>query len=141
LSSFRTKKTEENKTSSDSLSNCEKISSSDGSLKQPPTAKEELDYLANVLDFSVTYTNFPQKNKTDIVTLVKLTTNPPKVCHGSGKTTEESQIDAASRALLLIADTGLENGNCIENDGATKEKVANNPPTSKSVQSKTTSNS
>ena len=26
--------------------------------------------------------------------------------------------------MLLIADTGLENGNCIENDGATKEKVS-----------------
>ena len=81
LNSFRTNKTEENKPSSDTLSNnlSEKITSSGGSIKQPPTAKEELDYLANVLDFSVTYTNFPQKNKTDIVTLVKLTTNPPKV--------------------------------------------------------------
>ena len=55
-------------------------SKADGGIKQPPTSKEELDYLASVLDFSVTYTNFPQKNKTDIVTLVKLTTNPPKVC-------------------------------------------------------------
>ena len=41
------------------------------------------------------------------------------MCHGSGKTTEESQNNAASRALLLIADTGLENGNYGENDGAT----------------------
>ena len=81
LNSFRTNKTEESKPSSDTLSNIlsEKITSSAGSVTQPPTAKEELDYLANVLDFSVTYTNFPQKNKTDIVTLVKLTTNPPKV--------------------------------------------------------------
>jgi hypothetical protein len=75
LNSFRTNKVEENETSSDTLSNIlsEKNTSSGGSVKQPPTAKEELDYLANVLDFSVTYTNFPQKNKTDIVTLVKLT--------------------------------------------------------------------
>jgi hypothetical protein len=81
LNSFRTNKTEENKTSSDTLSNnlSEKITSSGGSARQPPTAKEELDSLANMLDFTVTYTNFPQKNKTDIVTLVKLTTNPPKV--------------------------------------------------------------
>ena len=68
---------------------------------------------------------------------------PFQVCHGSGKTTEESQTDAASRALLLIADTGLENGNCVENDdGATKEEVtvATNPPKS-SAKSKTTSKS
>lgn len=56
-----------------------KTNSSGGSVKQPPTAIEELESLASMLDFSVTYTNFPQKNKTDIVTLVKLTTNPPKV--------------------------------------------------------------
>ena len=56
-----------------------KSNSFGGSVKQPPTAVEELNSLASMLDFSVTYTNFPQKNKTDIVTLVKLTTNPPKV--------------------------------------------------------------
>ena len=32
-----------------------------------------------------------------------------KVCHGSGLTLEESQNDAASRALLLIVDNGLNN--------------------------------
>ena len=57
-----------------------KSNSFGGSVKQPPTAVEELNSLASMLDFSVTYTNFPQKNKTDIVTLVKLSTNPPKVC-------------------------------------------------------------
>ena len=66
-----------------------------------------------------------------------------QVCHGTGKTTEESQIDAASKALLLIADTGLENGNCVESDdGATKKEVtvATHPPKS-STKSKTTSKS
>ena len=72
---------EQKETDSDTLSNvsCKTSNSSGGSVKKPPTAKEELDYLASVLDFSVTYTNFPQKNKPDIVTLVKLTTRPPKV--------------------------------------------------------------
>ena len=72
---------EQKETDSDTLSNvsCKTSNSSGGSAKKPPTAKEELDYLASVLDFSVTYTNFPQKNKPDIVTLVKLTTRPPKV--------------------------------------------------------------
>ena len=80
LDSFRKMTTEES--TSDTLSNLQtnnKPSSLEGSVKRSPTAKEELDYLASVLDFSVTYTNFPQKNKTDVVTLVKLTTNPPKV--------------------------------------------------------------
>ena len=81
LNNFK-KKEEEKETSSDTLSSIlskRSHSSTGGSVKQPPTAIEELDYLASVLDFSVTYTNFPQKNKTDIVTLVKLTTSPPKV--------------------------------------------------------------
>ena len=73
----------EKRSSSDTLSaiisNKNSPSSIQGSPKQPPTPKEELFYLASVLDFSVTYTNFPQKNNTDVVTLVKLTTNPPKV--------------------------------------------------------------
>ena len=48
--------------------------------------KEELQYLSQVLGFQVTYTDFPQKanNKTntavpEFITLVKLSTKPPKV--------------------------------------------------------------
>jgi hypothetical protein len=138
LDSFR-KITEEKESEKDTLSTILSNTTLESSVKRSPTAKEELDYLASALDFSVSYTSFPQKNKTDVVTLVKLTTNPPKVCHGSGKNTIESQNDAASRALLLIADTGLENGNCItENNGATKEET-NKLPTSKSLLSSDTS--
>ena len=48
--------------------------------------KEELQYLSQVLGFHVTYTDFPQKanNKAntavpEFITLVKLSTKPPKV--------------------------------------------------------------
>ena len=48
--------------------------------------KEELQYLSHVLGFHVTYTDFPQKanNKAntavpEFITLVKLSTKPPKV--------------------------------------------------------------
>lgn len=44
--------------------------------------KEELQYLSEVLGFQVTYTDFPQKNtskKAEFITLVKLSTKPPKV--------------------------------------------------------------
>ena len=81
LDSFR-KVTEEKESASDTLSATlsNKTSTLGENVKRSPTsAKEELKYLASVLDFSVTYTSFPQKNKTDVVTLVKLTTNPPKV--------------------------------------------------------------
>jgi hypothetical protein len=52
--------------------------------------KEELQYLAQVLGFNVTYTDFPQKataaagsakkaTNAEFITLVKLSTKPPKV--------------------------------------------------------------
>merc|ERR1719225_1190187 len=75
--------------------------------------KEELQYLSHVLGFHVTYTDFPQKanNKAntavpEFITLVKLSTKPPKVCHGKGSSREASQTDAARRALVLLADSG-----------------------------------
>lgn len=43
------------------------------------TPQEELEDLANLLEFKVLYTVIPSKNKTDVVTLVKLATTPPKV--------------------------------------------------------------
>jgi len=75
--------------------------------------KEELQYLSEALGFLVTYTEFPQKtsqtkNKSvpEFITLVKLSTKPPKVCHGKGSSREASQTDAARRALVLLADSG-----------------------------------
>ena len=46
--------------------------------------KEELQYLSEVLGFVVTFTDFPQKsaaskNSPEFITLVKLSTKPPKV--------------------------------------------------------------
>ena len=80
VNSVRDNNVEEKESISEkTLQNVRSKKVSGASVKQPPTAIEELYSLASMLDFSVTYTNFPQKNKTDIVTLVKLTTNPPKV--------------------------------------------------------------
>merc|ERR1712203_1222802 len=42
----------------------------------------------------------------EFITLVKLSTKPPKVCHGKGSSREASQTDAARRALVLLADSG-----------------------------------
>jgi len=81
--------------------------------------KEELQYLSDALGFQVTYTEFPQKSPQssaamtqtkkpvpEFITLVKLSTKPPKVCHGKGSSREASQTDAARRALVLLADSG-----------------------------------
>merc|ERR1719367_1966391 len=82
-------------------------------------AKLELDALSKVLEFQVNYKTFPTKGpSSDVVTLVTLKTNPPKFCHGSGKTVEESQNDAASHALLLMSgDAGGSDGTA-GSDGA-----------------------
>jgi len=82
-------------------------------------AKLELDALSKVLEFQVNYKTFPTKGpSSDVVTLVTLKTNPPKFCHGSGKTVEESQNDAASHALLLMSgDAGGSDGT-TGSDGA-----------------------
>jgi len=87
--------------------------------------KEELQYLSEVLGFGVTFTDFPQKSTSsktkssssqqhsssppEFITLVKLSTKPPKVCHGQGSTRDASQTDAARRALVLLADSGALN--------------------------------
>lgn len=92
--------------------NCEE----DTKILEP---KEELQYLAEALGFQVTYTDFPQKAtaKSEFITLVKLSTKPPKVCHGKGTSREASQTDAARRALVLLADSGdIEDSNDNDND-------------------------
>ena len=54
-------------------------------VKSSP-AKQELDALAKVLEFQVSYKTFPTKaTSSDVVTLVTLKTNPPKVRSLSGR--------------------------------------------------------
>ena len=60
------------------------IEEEDNKILEP---KEELQYLSEALGFQVTYTEFPQKNTSaamkksvpEFITLVKLSTKPPKV--------------------------------------------------------------
>ena len=62
------------------------IEEEDNKILEP---KEELQYLSEALGFQVTYTEFPQKNTSaamkksvpEFITLVKLSTKPPKVSH------------------------------------------------------------
>jgi len=95
------------------VKNCS-IDEEDSKILEP---KEELQYLSEALGFQVTYTEFPQKTTSagmretkksvpEFITLVKLSTKPPKVCHGKGSSREASQTDAARRALVLLADSG-----------------------------------
>ena len=69
-----------------SVSVAEYVSDEDSKILEP---KEELKYLSEALGFQVTYTDFPQKTsatatqtkKPEFITLVKLSTKPPKVSH------------------------------------------------------------
>lgn len=66
-----------------------------GSLMTPcPSAStregiDKLAYLSKLLEISVSYSDFPKKN--EYLSVVSLTTNPPHVAHGCGKTLEEAQ--------------------------------------------------
>jgi double-stranded RNA-binding protein Staufen len=78
-----------------------------------PTAvrpKQQLLYLADVLGFQVEFTDFPKgNNKSEFLSLVSLSTNPPQVIHGAGPTLEASHDMAAHTALKALAETGLDN--------------------------------
>lgn len=69
--------------------------------------KQQLLYLAQILDFQVQFSDFPKGNHGEFLTLVTLSTNPPQLLHGSGKTMEESNDQAAMKALGLLRKLGL----------------------------------
>eukprot|EP00918_Siedleckia_nematoides_P062235 GHVU01135745.1.p1 GENE.GHVU01135745.1~~GHVU01135745.1.p1 ORF type:complete len:804 (+),score=103.17 GHVU01135745.1:117-2414(+) len=77
-----------------------------------PTAvrpKQQLLYLADVLGFQVEFTDFPKgNNKSEFLSLVSLSTNPPQVIHGAGPTLEASHDMAAHTALKALAESGLD---------------------------------
>jgi len=73
---------------------------------QGVSSKEQLAYLSQILGFTVTYNDFPNK-KNEYLTLVSLSTNPPQVSHGSGQSLESSHNNAAHTALKSLAATGL----------------------------------
>lgn len=69
--------------------------------------KQQLLYLAQILDFQVAFSDFPKGNHGEFLTLVTLSTNPPQLLHGSGNTMEESNDQAALKALSLLRELGL----------------------------------
>ncbi|XP_017049808.1 maternal effect protein staufen isoform X2 [Drosophila ficusphila] len=71
--------------------------------------KEQLLYLSKLLDFEVNFSDYPKGNHNEFLTIVTLSTNPPQICHGVGKSSEESQNDAASNALKILSKLGLNN--------------------------------
>ncbi|XP_017078868.2 LOW QUALITY PROTEIN: maternal effect protein staufen [Drosophila eugracilis] len=71
--------------------------------------KEQLLYLSKLLDFEVNFSDYPKGNHKEFLTIVTLSTNPPQICHGVGKSSDESQNDAASNALKILSKLGLNN--------------------------------
>lgn len=61
------------------------------------------------LPFQVNFSDFPKGNHGEFLTLVTLNTDPPQLCHGSGKTIEQSHDQAASTTLKLLGELGLDN--------------------------------
>ncbi|KAH8331732.1 hypothetical protein KR074_010623 [Drosophila pseudoananassae] len=71
--------------------------------------KEELLYLSKLLEFEVNFSDYPKGNHNEFLTIVTLSTNPPQICHGVGKSSDESQNDAARNALKILSELGLNN--------------------------------
>lgn len=73
--------------------------------------KDQLDYLSQLLNFSVEFSDYPKGvaiNK-EYLSLVSLNTDPPQVCHGNGATITASRNQAALRALRTLTKLGLDN--------------------------------
>lgn len=57
----------------------------------------------------VQFSDFPKGNHGEYLTLITLNTDPPQLCHGSGKTLEASHDQAALTTLNLLSELGLDN--------------------------------
>ncbi|XP_030746338.1 double-stranded RNA-binding protein Staufen homolog 2-like isoform X3 [Sitophilus oryzae] len=80
-------------------------------LKNPPSgvrSKDQLLYLAQLMNIQVHFSDFPKANHEMYLTLVSLTTNPPQVCHGEGPSIENSHEKAALEALKVLSELGLD---------------------------------
>lgn len=99
--------TQESTSSQPATSSTSTDSTSDTSSAIIVNPKQQLLYLAQILDFQVQFSDFPKGNHGEFLTLVTLSTNPPQLLHGSGKTMEESNDQAAMKALTLLRKLGL----------------------------------
>lgn len=73
------------------------------------SARDQLSYLAQLIGFTVSYSDFPKGNHSDFLSLVTLSTDPPHMSHGSGSSVDESRDHAALKALSVLSELGLDN--------------------------------
>ncbi|XP_015117924.1 double-stranded RNA-binding protein Staufen homolog 2 isoform X1 [Diachasma alloeum] len=88
--------------------------------------KEQLKYLAQLLNFEVEFSDFPKTFQgvyKEYLSLVSLSTDPPQVCHGHGPTTSASRDQAALTALCTLSKLGLDS---VTNTQNKKDKAATN---------------
>lgn len=71
--------------------------------------RDQLNYLAQLMGFTVSYSDFPKGNHTEFLSLVTLSTEPPHMSHGSGSSRDESRDHAAMKALTALSELGLDN--------------------------------
>ncbi|XP_011298017.1 double-stranded RNA-binding protein Staufen homolog 2 isoform X2 [Fopius arisanus] len=85
--------------------------------------KEQLKYLAQLLNFEVEFSDFPKGMYKEYLSLVSLSTDPPQVCHGHGPTSSASRDQAALTALRTLSKLGLDS---VTNTQTKKDKPATN---------------
>lgn len=73
------------------------------------STRDQLNYLAQLIGFSVNYSDFPKGNHSEFLSLVTLSTDPPHMSHGSGSSVDESRDQAALKALSVLSELGLDN--------------------------------
>lgn len=71
--------------------------------------RDQLNYLAQLIGFTVSYSDFPKGNHSEFLSLVTLSTDPPHLSHGSGSNVDESRDHAAMKALGALSELGLDN--------------------------------
>lgn len=73
------------------------------------STRDQLNYLAQLIGFTVSYSDFPKGNHSDFLSLVTLSTDPAHMSHGSGSSVDESRDHAAMKALAVLSELGLDN--------------------------------
>ncbi|KAJ8684218.1 hypothetical protein QAD02_020010 [Eretmocerus hayati] len=95
--------------------------------QQPQSAgvspKDQLKYLARLLNFEVQFSDFPKGTYKEFLSLVSLSTDPPQVCHGHGPTKSASRDQAALTALRTLSKMGLDS---VTNSNSKKDKSNSN---------------
>lgn len=91
-----------------SKNNDKLINEEDASANGITGAKDQLLYLAQLLGFTVQFSDFPKRNRGSYLSLVSLTTEPPVMCHGGGASTALSHEHCSRNALTALAKMGLD---------------------------------